>query len=163
MNFQSMLSISWFVRPCVCMSACSLFELPFKPLFAPTSQSRMPKIFIDFKSLGKSNGKKWSQIWILLLIKGVKLMRKKKLVFGQILPYWAGYFWYWCFSLRLTVLKTPLPKVFKLFRFLESWGKSNGKKWSQILKKKLLIKGVKSPRQIFLLSENFALLAVFFW
>ena len=28
--------------------------------------------------MGKNNGKKWIQIWILLLIKGVKLPRKKK-------------------------------------------------------------------------------------
>ena len=32
----------------------------------------------DFESLGKSNEKKWSHIWKLLLIKGVKLPQKKK-------------------------------------------------------------------------------------
>ena len=38
------------------------FEVSFKRLFAPTSRSRMSYIFRDLESLGKSNGKKWSQI-----------------------------------------------------------------------------------------------------
>ena len=57
------------------------FEVPFKRLFAPTSWSRMSKIFRDLASLGKSNGKKWSQIWIFLFESGIKLPRKKKIVF----------------------------------------------------------------------------------
>ena len=61
------LSISRFVHICVCVCACLSvcllpFEVPFKRLFAPTSQSRMSKIFRDLESLGKSNGKKWSHI-----------------------------------------------------------------------------------------------------
>ena len=47
----------------VCLSVCVFtFEVPFKRLFAPTSQSRMSNIFRDSESLEKSNGKKWSQI-----------------------------------------------------------------------------------------------------
>ena len=47
----------------VCLSVCLFtFEVPFKRLFAPTSRSRMSKILGDSESLGKSNGKKWSQI-----------------------------------------------------------------------------------------------------
>ena len=42
-----------------------------------------------------------------LLMKGVKLLCKKKYLFERILPEWAGCFWY-CFSLRLTVLFPPL-------------------------------------------------------
>ena len=38
------------------------FEVPFNGLFAPTSQSRMSNIVRDSESLGKSNGKKWSNI-----------------------------------------------------------------------------------------------------
>ena len=62
-----MLSISRNVRPCVRLSVCLFvrlftFEVPFKRLFAPTSRSRMSKIFRESESLGKSNGKKWSQI-----------------------------------------------------------------------------------------------------
>ena len=38
------------------------FEVPFKRLFAPTTQTRMSKIFGDSESLGKNIGKKWSQI-----------------------------------------------------------------------------------------------------
>ena len=133
--------------------------LPFKRLFAPTCRSWMSKIFRDLESLGKSNGKKWSQIWKLLLIKGVKLLRKKKFVFGRILPYWAGFFCYRFFSL------TPFNGLFaptswsprsKLFRFSESLGKSNGKKWSQILKL-LIIKGVKLPHKKNCYWANFAL------
>ena len=48
---------------CVCLCVCLFtFEVRFKHLFAPTSRSRMSKIFRDSESLGKSNGKKWSQI-----------------------------------------------------------------------------------------------------
>ena len=49
----------------------------FKHLFASTSQSPSSKILRFSESLRKSNGKKWSQIWKLLLIKGVKLPHKK--------------------------------------------------------------------------------------
>ena len=50
-----------------CLSVCLsvfvfTFKVPFKRLFAPTSQNRMSNIFRDSESLGKSNGKKWSQI-----------------------------------------------------------------------------------------------------
>ena len=38
------------------------FEVPFNGLFGPPSRSRMSNIFRDSESLGKSNGKKWSQI-----------------------------------------------------------------------------------------------------
>ena len=51
------------ICPYVCLCACLFtFEVPFKRLFAPTSQSWMSNIFRDSESLGKSNGKKWSQI-----------------------------------------------------------------------------------------------------
>ena len=51
------------VRLSVCLSVCLFtFEVPFNGLFAPTSQSQMSNIFTDSESLGKSNGKKWSQI-----------------------------------------------------------------------------------------------------
>ena len=61
-----MLSISRNVHMFVCLSVCLsvcvfTFQVPFNGLFAPTSQSRMTKIFRDSKSLGKSAGKKWSQ------------------------------------------------------------------------------------------------------
>ena len=46
---------------CLCVRVCT-FEVPFKQLFAPTSQSRMSNIFRDSEYLGKSNVKKWSQI-----------------------------------------------------------------------------------------------------
>ena len=67
-----------FVCLCVCVFT---FEVLFKRLFAPTSWSRMSNIFRDSESLGKSNGKKWSQIWTLLLRKGVKSPGKTKFVF----------------------------------------------------------------------------------
>ena len=38
------------------------FLVCFKGLFAPTSWSQMSNIFRDSESLGKSNGKRWSQI-----------------------------------------------------------------------------------------------------
>ena len=66
----------------VCLSVCVFtFEVPFKRLFAPTSQSRMSNIFRDSESLGKSNEKKWSQIGTLLFGSGLKLRRKKMFIF----------------------------------------------------------------------------------
>ena len=60
-------SVCLSVRLCVCPSVCLpvcvfTFEVPFKRHFGPTSQSRMSNIFRDSESLGKNNGKKWSQI-----------------------------------------------------------------------------------------------------
>ena len=76
------------VCPCVCPSVCVLtFEVPFKRLFAPTSQSWMSNIFRDSESLGKSSGKKWSHIWKILFGNCPKSPRKKKFVFWLILPY----------------------------------------------------------------------------
>ena len=54
------------------------FEVPFNGLFSPTSQSWMSNIFRDSESLGKSNGKKWSNIWTFLFERGLKSPRKKK-------------------------------------------------------------------------------------
>ena len=51
------------VRVSVCPSVrLFTFEVPFNGLFAPPSRSRMSNIFRDSESLGKSNGKKRSQI-----------------------------------------------------------------------------------------------------
>ena len=58
-----------------------LFTL-FKRLFASTSYGPISKFWF-LESLGKSIGKKGSQIWKLLFIKGVKFLRKKMLFFGQ--------------------------------------------------------------------------------
>ena len=69
-----MLSISRNVRPSVCLFT---FEVPFTGLFAPTSRSRMSNILRDSESLGKSNGKKWSQIWTFLFENCLKSPRKK--------------------------------------------------------------------------------------
>ena len=63
----------------VCLSVCVFtFEVPFNGLFAPTSRSRMSNIFRDSEFLGKSNGKKWSQIGTFLFGSGLKSPRKKK-------------------------------------------------------------------------------------
>ena len=68
----------------VCLSVClcvCLSVRPFNSLFAPISQSPMSKLIRFLESLGKSNGKTWSQIWTLLLIKSVKSLHKKKNTF----------------------------------------------------------------------------------
>ena len=59
----------------------------------PTSQSPM-SIFSE--SLGKSNKKKWPQIWKLLLMKG-KHRRAKKAFFSVNFASLAGFFWYLCY------------------------------------------------------------------
>ena len=68
------LSVCLSVRLCVCLFT---FEVPFNVIFAPTSQSRMSNIFRDLESLGKRNGKKWSNIWIFLFGSGLKSPHKK--------------------------------------------------------------------------------------
>ena len=73
------LSVCLFVR----LSVCSLLEVPFNGLFAPTSRSRMSNIFRDSESLGKSNGKKWSHIQTFLFGSGLKSPRKKKFFFAD--------------------------------------------------------------------------------
>ena len=61
---QCFLRVEMSVCLSVCLSVCVFtFEVPFKRLFAPTSPSQMSNIFRDSESLGKSNGKKWSQNW----------------------------------------------------------------------------------------------------
>ena len=80
----------------------------------------------------------WSQIWKLMLIKGVKSSPQKKVFyrFFYLFPPFKSFF--------APTSKSPLSK---LLRFLESLGKSNGQKWSQMWKL-LLIKGVQAPRKI---------------
>ena len=69
---------------CVCVSVCLFtFEVPFKRLFALTSQSWMSNIFRDSESLGKSYRKKWSQIWTFLLESCLKSSRKRKFFFAD--------------------------------------------------------------------------------
>ena len=76
-----MLSISRNVRLSVRVFFVCVFtfEVPFKRLFASTSQSGMSKVFKDLKFLGG----KWKEVVSdlkLLLIKGVRLPQKKKLI-----------------------------------------------------------------------------------
>ena len=88
-----------------------LFLTPFNGLFAPTSQSPMTKLLRFSESLGKSNKRKWSQIWNLLLIKGVKLSPKKK-CFWPILPC-SIFFWYRCYySHRSREALSPICWIF---------------------------------------------------
>ena len=80
------------------------FLVFFNGLCAPTSRSWMSNIFRDSVSLGKSNGKEWSQIWTFLFENCLKLPRKKKFFFSLFLVF----FGFWSF---LTVFLTPLPEV----------------------------------------------------
>ena len=59
------------------------FLTPFKHLFCPHFPKSNFQTFRFSEFLGKTNRKKWSQIWILLLIKGVKSPRKKSLIFDK--------------------------------------------------------------------------------
>ena len=56
----------------------------------------MSNIFRDFESLGKSNGKKWSNIWTFLFRSGLKSPRKKKVFLLLILP-WSTLLWHRCY------------------------------------------------------------------
>ena len=129
-------SVCLCIRLCVCVFT---FEVPFNGLFAPISRSRISNIFRDSESLGKCNGKKWSQIWTFLFENCLKWPRKKK-----------------CFFLTFSTFEVPFNGLFapfsrsrmsNIFRDLESLGKSNGKKWSNIWIF-LFGSGLKSPRKI---------------
>ena len=130
---------------CVCLFT---FEVLFKCLFALTSWNWMSKISRDSESLGKSNEKRWSQIWKFLLIKGVKSPRQKKVCFGASFALLNRIFLVSVFLTPFNCLFSPTSQspMSKLFIFSESLGKSNEKKWSQILQLSL-IKDVKLPRQ----------------
>ena len=85
------------------------FEVQFNRLFAPTSRSQMSKLCRDSAPLGKSNGKKWYQMWIFLLKNGLKSSRQKKFL-KDIFP-------------LLTPFKCLLPNEVQcpiFFRFFES-------------------------------------------
>ena len=152
-----MLSISRFVRPSVCTSVCTsvclfTFEVPFNGLFAPTSRSRMSNIFTDSESLGKSNGKKWSQIWTFLFENCLKSPRKKKFFFFT-------FFGLLRFSVFFNGLFAPTSRsrMSNIFRDSESSRKSNRKKWSNIWTF-LFGSGLKSPRKKkFFFCADFAL------
>ena len=97
LSIGPMLSMSWNVCLSLCLSVhVFTFEVPFKRLFAPISQKRMSNIFRDPESLGKSNGKKWSQIWTFMFGNGLKLPNKNK------------YFFLADFALQ-NMVKTTLP------------------------------------------------------
>ena len=86
------------VRLCVCLFT---FEVPFNGLFAPTSRSGMSNIFRDSESLGKSKGKKWSQIWTFFF-KLSKITAKKKVFFLSL---------FLLLRYRLALFLPPLPEV----------------------------------------------------
>ena len=115
---------------------CSLHLKVFRP--PPPSQNKMSKLFffIFLEFLWKSNVKKWSQIWKLLLIKGVKSPLQTEF-FLQIVSFVHSNKTCFC-----SHFGRPISKLFILF--FKSLGKSNGKKLSQIWKL-LLVKDVKLP------------------
>ena len=137
---------------CVCVSVCVFtFEVPFHGLFAPTSRSRMFNIFRDSESLGKTNGRKGSQIWTFLFENCLKSPRKKSFFFT--------FFGLLRFLVFFNGLFAPLSRsrMSNIFRDSESLGKSNGKKWSQIWT--FLIENcLKSPRKKSLFFSLFSLL-----
>ena len=93
-----------------------IYFILFLHLFAPTSQSPMSILFFSFsESLGKSNGKKWSQIWKLYLIKSVKSPLKKCFFLLQILPYKQDFIWYWChYPHRSRDALSPICGIFSI-------------------------------------------------
>ena len=92
------------------------FLVFFNGLFAPTSRSQISNIFRYSESLGKSNGKKWSQIWTFLFENCLKSPRKKNSSLSLV------FFGFWSF---LTVFLPPLPKVgCPIFLEIQNpWGK----------------------------------------
>ena len=75
-----------------------------KTSFCPHVPKSNVQTFQILGILGESYRKKWSQIWKLLLIMGVKLPCKK-IVFWRILPYWQDF-------LVLLLLSTSVKRLF---------------------------------------------------
>ena len=98
------------------------FSVFFNGLFAPTSWSRISNIFRDSESLGKSIGKKWSQIWTFLFKNCLKSPRKKKF-FSSLFSVFFG------FRSFLMVFFLPLPEVGCPI-FLEIWNP-----WGKVLER----------------------------
>ena len=78
--------------------------------FPPLPKVGCPKLFEIWGSLGKSNGKKWSQIWKLSLKKGVESPGKNISVLGEFCLTEQDVL-VLCFSLLLTVFLPPFPIV----------------------------------------------------
>ena len=117
------------------------FSVFFTGLFAPTSRSWMSNIFRDSESLGKSNGKKWSQIWTFLFENCLKSPQKKKFFFFT----FFGLLWFSVFFNGLFA-PTSRGRMSNIFKDSEFLGKSNGKKWSNIWTF-LFGSGLKLPRK----------------
>ena len=118
-----MLFISQNVHLSVCLSICPsvclfTFEVLFKRLFVPTSQSRRSNIFRDLESLGKSNGKKWSQIWTFFYGSSLKSPRKKTFVF------FADFAIQTCWKLHFPMDERPLVKG-----YIANFGHICGRFW----------------------------------
>ena len=119
------MSVCPSVCPSVRLSVCVFtFEVPFNGHFALTFRSRMSNIFRDLESLGKSNGKKWSQIWTFLFENCLKSAHKKKFFFLDSFTFEV--------SFNSLFAPTSWSRMSNILGDSESLGKSNGKKWSQI-------------------------------
>ena len=74
-------SVCLSVRLSVCLSVCSLVRYRSTVFLPPLPEVGCP-IFLEIRNpWGKSNGKKWSQIWTFLFESCLKLPRKKKVFF----------------------------------------------------------------------------------
>ena len=109
------------------------FKIMIQTSFCPPSRSLMSKLFRFSESLGKSNAKKWSEIWKLLLIKSVKSPRRKKL--------FMDVFFFFICSLWSPLSKIQCPNFLD---FKIPWEKVMKKVASDL--KLLLSKGVKLKR-----------------
>ena len=98
------------VRLCIRVSVCSLLRQRLNIFLPPLPEIECPKVLEIRNSWGKVMERRCLR-FEFLPIQGVRSLRKKKFIFGQILLYLAGFCWYWCFSLRLTVFLPPLPNI----------------------------------------------------
>ena len=79
-HYSSYTFCPMYMCVCVFVCVCVHFWGTVSTYFCPHFLKSDVQSFRDSESLVKSNEKKWSQIWKLLLIKGVKSSRKKKIV-----------------------------------------------------------------------------------
>ena len=130
----------------VCPCVCSLLRHRLNVFLPPLSEVECLKLL----EIQNPWGKKWEEVVSdskTFTYKGCKIAGQTKVCFGANFAILNRIFLVLVFLTPFTSLFAPTSQspMSKLFRFLESLGKTNGKMRSKTFKL-LLIKGVQSPR-----------------
>ena len=128
--FQSISPLGWSflwvdLSICLCVCLCvwvySLLRYHLNVFLPPLAKVGCPKVFEIWNHLGNKLEEVVSYLKYFTNKEcKIAAQKEKNVFFWRILPYRVGFFWYWCFSFRLTVFLPPLPKV-QFSNFLDFW------------------------------------------